>query len=500
MKTAVIYARYSSDKQTEQSIEGQLRVCRDYAERNGILIVDTYIDRAMTGKNDHRGAFQKMLKDSQKKLWDYVLVYKLDRFSRNKYETAIHKKTLRDNGVRILSAMENIPETPEGIILESLLEGMAEYYSAELAQKVRRGRHETRLKGNFPGGAVLYGYRLENKKLIIEEDEANVIRYIYQEYARGIYVPNIIGALSEQGIFFHGKPFTKNFLYHLLQNEKYTGIYRLHGAVYENVYPRIISDELWEKVREIRKKNHFGKRSVTTIYLLRGKLVCGYCGQSINAETGTARNGKVMHYYKCRGRKNRLGCHKETVAQETLEDLILDAVTEQLQQPKSMATLIDGVLKAQADARESNAALKQLFYEKKKAETTLQNIMAAVEKGVVTETTAKRMLEVEATIHDLTQKITCEKSKAPVLLSREDISRFYAKALRMEPALLIHYLIRQIILFDDKAEIYYNTPTDTTPGDGRGISFFKTWKNYSVYSANALLLSENRRMEFSFGI
>lgn len=135
MKTAVIYARYSSDKQTEQSIEGQLRVCRDYAERNGILIVDTYIDRAMTGKNDHRGAFQKMLKDSQKKLWDYVLVYKLDRFSRNKYETAIHKKTLRDNGVRILSAMENIPETPEGIILESLLEGMAEYYSAELAQR-----------------------------------------------------------------------------------------------------------------------------------------------------------------------------------------------------------------------------------------------------------------------------------------------------------------------------------------------------------------------------
>ena len=303
-----------------------------------------------------------------------------------------------------------------------------------------------------------------------------MIRYIYQEYARGIYVPNIIAALSEQGIFFHGKPFTKNFLYHLLQNEKYTGIYRLHGAVYENVYPRIISDELWEKVREIRKKNHFGKRSVTTIYLLRGKLICGYCGQSINAETGTARNGKVMHYYKCRGRKNRLGCHKETVAQETLEDLILDAVTEQLQQPKSMATLIDGVLKAQADARESNAALKQLYYEKKKAETALQNIMAAVEKGVVTETTAKRMLEVEAALHDLTQKIACEKSKAPVLLSREDITRFYAKALRMEPALLIHYLIRQIVLFDDKAEIYYNTPTDTTPGDGRGFSFLRHGK------------------------
>ena len=136
MKTAVIYARYSSERQTEQSIEGQIHVCTDFAKRNNILIVDTYIDRAMTGTNDNRKSFQKMLKDSSKKAWDYVIVYKLDRFSRNRYEMAIHKKTLKDNGIKVLSAMENISDTPEGIILESLLEGMAEYYSAELSQKV----------------------------------------------------------------------------------------------------------------------------------------------------------------------------------------------------------------------------------------------------------------------------------------------------------------------------------------------------------------------------
>ena len=123
LKTAVIYARYSSDRQTEQSIEGQLHVCEDYAKKNEIIIVDTYIDRAMTGTNDNREAFQKMLKDSDKKPFDYVLVYKLDRFSRNKYEMAIHRKHLKDNGIKILSAMENIPDTPEGILLESLLEG-----------------------------------------------------------------------------------------------------------------------------------------------------------------------------------------------------------------------------------------------------------------------------------------------------------------------------------------------------------------------------------------
>ena len=123
MKTAVIYARYSSDRQTEQSIEGQVRVCNDYAERNDILIVNQYVDRATTGTNDNRDAFQQMMKDSDKKAWDFVLVYKLDRFSRNKFEMAMHRKHLKDNGIKILSAMENIPDSPEGILLESLLEG-----------------------------------------------------------------------------------------------------------------------------------------------------------------------------------------------------------------------------------------------------------------------------------------------------------------------------------------------------------------------------------------
>lgn len=123
MKTAAIYARYSSDNQTEQSIEGQLRVCEEYAQRNNIVIVDTYIDRAMTGTNDNRPDFQRMIKDSAKKKWDYILVYKLDRFSRNKFEAVVNRKKLADNGVKLLSAMENIPDSPEGIILESLLEG-----------------------------------------------------------------------------------------------------------------------------------------------------------------------------------------------------------------------------------------------------------------------------------------------------------------------------------------------------------------------------------------
>ena len=188
MKTAVVYARYSSDNQTEQSIEGQLRVCREYAQRNNIVILDTYIDRAMTGTNDNRPDFQRMLRDSARRRWDYVLVYKLDRFSRNKYETAIHKKTLHDNGVKVLSAMENIPDTPEGIILESLLEGMNQYYSAELSQKIKRGMRETRLKGHFQGGCPPYGYKLDGQKIVIDEEAVLNVRYIFTEYSKGVHV------------------------------------------------------------------------------------------------------------------------------------------------------------------------------------------------------------------------------------------------------------------------------------------------------------------------
>ena len=164
MKTAVIYARYSSNNQTEQSIEGQVHVCQDFAKRNDIVIVDSYIDRAISGTTDEREAFQRMLKDSNNKKWDYVLVYKLDRFARNKYESAIHRKHLKDNGIKLLSAMENIPETPEGVLLESLLEGMNQYFSEELAQKVSRGLHESRMKGHCIG-SVPFGYTKENKML-----------------------------------------------------------------------------------------------------------------------------------------------------------------------------------------------------------------------------------------------------------------------------------------------------------------------------------------------
>ena len=154
---AVIYARYSSDNQTEASIEGQLRECMEFAERAEIDVVGNYIDRALTAKTDNRPEFQRMIKDSYKHAFDCIIVWKLDRFARNRYDSAHYKSLLKKNGVKVISAKESIGEGSEGILLESVLEGMAEYYSVDLAEKVSRGMTENALKAKFNGGSVPFG-------------------------------------------------------------------------------------------------------------------------------------------------------------------------------------------------------------------------------------------------------------------------------------------------------------------------------------------------------
>ncbi len=299
MKTAVIYARYSCDKQTEQSIDGQLRVCQDYAQRNDILILDTYIDQAISGTTDNRANFQRMIKDSARKEWNYVLVYKLDRFSRDKYATAIHKKTLKDNGVKVLSAMENIPDTPEGIILESLLEGMNQYYSAELSQKVKRGMKETRLKGFYQGGGVPYGYKIDGRKLVIDEERAGNVRFMFDEFSKGVIVKDIIKELTAMGKTYRGKPFAMNTVYGILRNEKYIGIYRINDEVLTNMYPQIVDEKIYNRVIAILERNKRGSRSAETNYLLKHNVVYanGHTKSKLELKQSNQCKSKVGTHY-----------------------------------------------------------------------------------------------------------------------------------------------------------------------------------------------------------
>ena len=475
MKTAVIYARYSSDNQTEQSIEGQLRVCQEYAQRNDILILDTYIDRAMTGTNDNRPDFQKMIKDSADKNWQHIIVYKLDRFSRNKYETAKYKKILKDNGVKILSAMENIPDTPEGIILESLLEGMAEYYSAELSQKVRRVMNESRLKGNYTGGFLIYGYKVENYKVLINPQQAEVVRFIYEQYALGTYVKDIISHLTQNRIFNRGKPFARNTIYNILKNEKYSGIYRYKNQVFDNIYPQIVPTEIYNKVRKKIELNKYGKRSTEVIYLLKNKLVCGHCGMPITADTGTSKTGKKNRYYKCNGRKQHNGCNLPATRKDEFENFVIESILLVLKKPKYLNQMLDGLSELQANFSKNNSLLKSLENELKEKEIALNNLLKAVEQGVVNKTTNQRMAELENQIEELNTKIMIEKNQNSITLSRQELREYYLETLMLEPKLLVDYLVKQIKVFENKIEITFNGPIKTSPDDNQGFficSFF----------------------------
>ena len=296
---AVIYARYSCDNQREESIEGQLRECKEFAERKGYTLVGSYIDRAVSAKTDNRPEFQRMVKESSGGLFDMVIVWKLDRFARNRYDSAHYKAALRKNGVKVVSATEVISEGAEGIILESVLEGYAEYYSAELSEKVIRGMTENALKCQYNGGYIPVGFKIdEYKHYQIDELTAPFIKEAFLMYVNGRQIKDIVAYLNDNGVrSLRGKTTVTA----LLQNRKYIGEYQYRDVVVPNGVPAIISKELFALAMDRLEKNKYAPSTYKADdrYLLSTKLICGCCGATMVGESGTGRNDKKYHYYKC---------------------------------------------------------------------------------------------------------------------------------------------------------------------------------------------------------
>ncbi|MEG2540725.1 MAG: recombinase family protein [Clostridia bacterium] len=472
MKTAVIYARYSSDRQTEQSIDGQLRICNEFAAQNDLAIVDTYIDRAMTGTNDNRMAFQQMLADSDKASWDIVLVYAIDRFGRNSIEVAVNKQRLQKSGKILISATQrtstNIDGSKnlDGILLENVLIGLSEYYSVELSQKIRRGQHESRLKGCYSGGSIAYGYFVKDKKVYIDEERADIVRFIYQEYLSGKIVRDVIDELTVKGILYHGKPFIKNTVYKILRLEKYVGICRYkEDGVYDNIYPAIISKETFDSIQLILARNKKGSHSNDTDFLLRTKLVCGYCGKNIQGDSGTAKSGKVLYYYKCMGRKILKICKKSIVPKEKLEHLIIDTSAAVFGTDENREFLADMIMQVHEKRLHDQSVLHVLKEDKAKAEKAIENIMKAIEAGIFTDTTKNRLKELEDYLQQLNVKIAIEQNNEQHRMKKTDVLDFLKHSINKAPKLMIQILIQKIVLFDDKIEIYYNYTDKKSPDD-----------------------------------
>ena len=297
---AVIYARYSSDNQREESIEGQIRECTAFAEKNDITVLKHYIDRAYSARTDHRPAFQEMIKDSDKHLFDMVIVWKLDRFSRDRYDSARYKVLLKKNNVRVVSATEVISSGADGILLESVLEGFAEYYSADLAEKVTRGMTENALKCKFNGGSMPIGYVIdEEQHFQIDPLTAPFVLEAFKRYIEGATMKELIDFFKEKGIKNKsGGDINYNSIQRMLNNRRYIGEYSFRDIVVSDGIPAIVPKELFDRVQAKLAKNKKSpaRHKAEEDYLLTTKLFCGCCGAYMCGESGKGRSGEVHRY------------------------------------------------------------------------------------------------------------------------------------------------------------------------------------------------------------
>lgn len=343
IKRAVAYARFSSNNQREESIDAQLRAIREYCEKNGIQLVQVFTDEAVSAKTDNRDNFQQMVKGIIKGAYkvDAVLVHKFNRFARNKYDSALYKKRLKDVGVRVISVTQNIDETPEGELLEGFLEVIDQYYNANLAAEVRKGLRENALKGKHAGGQVAFGFSLDDEGYYIPNDNAKVVKRIFEEFAAGFPKTEICERLNKEGYRNQrGKLFNTRTLYDMLRNEKYIGNYiytiekketiRLDGIIKDPIIDR----KLWDRVQKLNEdgttKGRYRKQK--RFYHLTGKAYCEICGCPISGGgSKRSRNGDLNYYYKCVGKtKHKNGCDNPSLNKDWFEPKILKTVVNQV--------------------------------------------------------------------------------------------------------------------------------------------------------------------------
>ena len=331
MNRAAIYARYSAGAgQTDQSIEGQLRECTAYIKQNNMQLVGTYADRHITGRTDRRPEFQKMISDAEAGLFDVLVVYTTDRFSRDKYDSAIYKRQLKNCGVDIKYAAESIPEGPEGILLESIMEGLSQYYSEELSRKILRGMHDTALKRKSTGSTVPIGYRVgADRQYEIDPDVAPHVVRAFEMYMEGASFADISRYFGENDIRTgRGNLHNGQAIKRLLTSKRYIGEYKWSDVTIEDGMPAIVPEDLFYMVQEKIKKDH-PPRPKSADYYLSGKLFCGCCGSNYKGLSGTSKTGKKHYYYKCTGKD----CDAPTLPARQFESFVASELADALREP-----------------------------------------------------------------------------------------------------------------------------------------------------------------------
>ena len=463
-RTAVAYARYSSAGQRDVSIEQQLADIRSFAAREGYTIVHEYADHARSGfKNTSaRTAFQSMMSAAESGTFDTVLAWKVDRFGRNREDSAIYKGKLRRFGVKVLYAMEPIPEGSAGVLLEGMLEATAEWYSRQLSENVTRGMHDNAQRCLYNGTRILGYTRGPDGRYALVPDEAAVVRHIFDLYSSGYSAARICRMLNAQGIrTSHGKPFAPHGLMRIISNERYTGVYIWGDIRVPGGMPAIIDQSTFEEAQRMKTKTARHVEQGAIDYLLTGKAFCGHCGAAMIGDSGTSKDGTRHYYYTCQSRKARKGCQKKSLTKDRLESIVIDYVLDYVLSDDQIEKTADVIMALQAEEMKSSplSAMEAEYQETKKK---IQNINNAIAAGIWNSSTSSMLKELEDQAEDLRVSVEMLRFSQSQLLDRDRVIFFlhrFTKGDRNDPLLRRHVIdtfINAVYVFDDHLDIVTN--------------------------------------------
>ena len=463
-RTAVAYARYSSAGQRDVSIEQQLMDIRAFAKREGFTLVHEYADHARSGfKNvNARTAFQSMMAAADSGTFDTVICWKVDRFGRNREESALFKGRLRRFGVKVLYAMEPIPEGSAGVLLEGMLEATAEWYSRQLSENVLRGMADNARRCLY-NGTRIYGYHSDQDgHYVIDPAEAAVVREIFALYRTGWSAAMIARDLNARGLrTWRGNPFCAQVILKMVSNERYTGVYLWGSVRTPGGIPAIVSQADFEEAQRMKKKTARHVEQGAVDYLLTGKAFCGSCGSSMVGDSGTSKTGTRHYYYSCLERKRRTGCTKTSVKKDWLEDTVVSFVLDHVLCDDEIGKIADAVMALQAEELKSSP-LAAMEAEHKEIVKKIDNINNAIAAGIWNSSTSVKLKELEDAAETLRVSIESLRYSQSQLIDRDRVLFFlhrFTTGDRNDPLLrrsIIETFINAVYVYDDHLKIIIN--------------------------------------------